>query len=233
MANVQTIQSTPVTEAGAAIKRVPVEVLNLQWVYCHYPMAWTYVDGEWLPELTQLSFRKGLNGQADDGDFRAPKMHAVAKGATLIEPNHPKLGKHRGYLVTVPGIIANTGAVGKYYCSKWESPTVLGARNVSWKSDIKGYREFLRHLIDSGIIEPVSRVAVESKISSISYNIEQLQSQPVNQFRQANIDRMSKLVEEMTASLDEIEEPFEPEEISIESEEDAPKKLTGKPRKGN
>jgi hypothetical protein len=163
-------------------------------------------------------------------------MHAVAKGATIIEPNHPKLGKHRGYLVTVPGIIANTGAVGKYYCSKWESPTVLGNRNVSWKSDVKGYRDFLRHIVDVGIVEPVSRVAIETKINTVSYNIEQLQSQPLNTLRQANIDRMAKLVEEMTASLEDIQEPeelYEPEEISIESEEDAPKKLAGKPRKGN
>ena len=234
MSNTLTITPTEVIEAGQSVRRVPVDVLNLQWVYCHYPLSWTLVEGEWLPELTQLSFRRGLNGQADDGDTRAPKMHAVSKGGTIIEPNNKKLGKHAGYLVSVPAIIANTQATGKYYCSKWETPTILGNRNVNWRTDIKGYREFLRHLVMSSIVEPISKVAVITKINTLSNNIENLQSQPTNTTRQTNIDRMLKELELMNASLEKMDddpEDYQAPELDIESEEKSTPKVSGKPKR--
>lgn len=233
MAKSETIQSTVVTEAAGQTTRVPVDVINLVWNYCHYPMSWTFKDGEWLPELTQLSFRKGLNGQGEDGDYRMPKMHAMNKGGVVIEPGNPRLGKHRGYLVTVPAFLKDTQSPGRFYCSKWETPTVLGNRTVKWRTDTVGYREFLLHLVDSGIIEPISRIAIEAKIDELSGRIDHLMSMPQNPLSDLTIERLKKDLEGMTKSLDSYEDEYQPQEIDILHEEESivPQKMTGKPKK--
>jgi hypothetical protein len=230
------IKSTPVTDAVSDdIKRVPVDVLNLRWVYCHYPTAWTFKDNSWVPELTQICFRNGLNSQSQDGDYSGPELHIAKKGGTIIRPNHPKLGKHKSYLVTVPAVKTDTRALGKFYCSKWESPTVIGGNVVKWKSDTKGYHEFLTHLVDSGIIEPISSAVVESKIDMVRGQIDNLMSQPSNEFRKATIAHLEAQLEGMIESLTNLDD-YEETEIAVEVEEEevvevAPKKLPGRAKK--
>lgn len=232
MSQAQTIKPTPITEAASQVRRVPVDSLNMVWVYCHFPMSWAFKDGKWIPELSKLAFRKGLNGQENDGDYRAPKMHAESKGGVIIEPTSPRLGKHKGYLVTVPAVIRDTGAVGKFYCSKWESPTVLGQRNVKWNIDSKGYEEFLDHIVDTGIIEPISRVAAEAKIDFVEGQIEHLMSLSTTELREKNIKKMTSELEKMRASLDLIEEAYEPAEMEVAYEEEiVPQKRMGRPKK--
>jgi hypothetical protein len=207
--SVQEIVPTPdMTGTAGSVTRVPVTVLNLVWEYVHYPTAWDYTSGEWLPQLAQLNFRNGLNGQSDASPHAA-RQHAMGKGATLIPPNHPKLGRFRNYRATVPAYDPNSGAVGQYYCAAWERPTMVGNRNVRWDVDTATFTEFRRLLVSSGIIEPISRVVAETKVDQLAGTLDHLRVLPANGQRSERIATAEALLDAMRASLDSILDVFD------------------------
>jgi len=108
------IDAESVTETRS---RVPADVLNLRWVFAHFPLAWEFSGGGWIPELTQISFRKGLNGQSEDSNFNQHKQHVVNKGGTVIEQNHPRLGPYKNYRRAYPAFNSQTKQVGTYFAS--------------------------------------------------------------------------------------------------------------------
>ena len=193
--------------AGGTVTRVPATVLNLVWEYVHYPTAWDYVGSEWLPQLAQLNFRNGLNGQSE-GTPHAARQHAMGKGGTVIPPNHPKLGKFKNYRATVPAYDPNSGAIGQYYCAAWERPTMVGNRNVRWDCDAAAFTEFRRTLVTSGIIEPISAVVAETKIDQLAGMLDHLRALPTNGQRAARIAAAEALLDAMRASLDTISDEF-------------------------
>lgn len=208
MSIVQEIVSQPDTSnAAGGVTRVPVSVLNLSWVFTHYPTAWTYEGGEWLPELSRLSFRDGLNGQAN-GNTNAPKAHATNKGATIIEPSNPKLGAFKNYRHTIPAVDPNSGAVGTYFCAAWEKPTMVGNRNVRWDVDGAALAAFRRLLVTAGLVEPISRVVAEGKIDAMEGTLDHLQALPRNIQRDARMAAMAASIDAMRASLADIKDDF-------------------------
>jgi hypothetical protein len=206
--NVQEIVPQPdLSSAAGTITRVPATVLNLVWEYVHFPTAWDFVDGEWLPQLSQLNFRNGLNGQTD-GSPNAARQHVLGKGGTLIPPTHPKLGKFRNYRCSVPAYDPNSGAVGNYYCAAWERPTMVGNRNVRWDVDRAAQTDFRRLLVSAGIVEPISRVVAETKIDQLAGTLDHLRALPTNGQRASRIQAAEALLDAMLAGLDSIQDSF-------------------------
>jgi hypothetical protein len=230
MSSVQELVSMPDNTGNAGqTARVPVSTLNLKWVFTHYMTAWVFEGGAWLPDLTRLSFRDGLNGQSD-GNTNAPKAHAQSKGATVIEPGNGKLGPYKAYRHTLPAYDPNTKAAGTYFNSMWEKPTLIGpgGRNVRWTFDQKGYDAFRALLVTNGVIEPITRVVAEGKVEALRSMVDNLKGLPRNTQRDEKIAAMIKMADEMEASLDSIEDVFEEEEETPIVVAPAPRKRTRK-----
>lgn len=181
--------------------RVPADVLNLRWVYAHFPMAWEFRAGEWIPELTQISFRKGLNGQGEDSNFNPHKQHIINKGGVVIEQSNPRLGAYKNYRRAYPAFNSQTKQVGTFFASMFETPTVIGNRHAKWSLDTKGYADFRAYLVKKGIIEPIDASVIEAKIDERRGLVEHLKSLSANQLRSERIAALEKTIEEMEASL--------------------------------
>lgn len=206
--SVQEIVPQPdLSGSAGTVTRVPATVLNLVWEYVHYPTAWEFVKGEWLPQLGQLNFRNGLNGQAE-GSPNAARQHAMGKGGTVIPPNHPKLGRFRNYRCSVPAYDPNSGAVGSYFCAAWEHPTMVGNRNVRWDVDDAAYADFRRALVSAGILEPISTVVAETKIDQLASTLDHLRALPTNGQRAGRIAAAEALLAAMQDSLATITDTF-------------------------
>lgn len=217
----QQLAGEVVNEAQTDAKaRIPVEILNLQWVWCHFPLAWEFKDGMFLPELAQVSFRKGLNGQPEDGAFSAHKQHVTKKGGNLIEPTNQRLGKYKNYLRKFAAYSSTSRATGFYFCSMFETPTLLGGRTVKWTFDGKGFDEFRRYLLDKGIVESIDASIVASKIEEAENFRDHLKSLPRTHLRDENIDKLDDKIEAMRAYLEKMDSTEAVPEAAIEVEPD-------------
>lgn len=188
-------------QAAEAKARIPVDNLNLAWVYAHFPMAWEYKGGRWLPELSQVGFRKGLNGQPEDGSTAAPKAHIVAKGGTVIEQGNTRLGPYKNYLRRFPAFNSASRQTGTYYASIFEKPTVIGGRFARWTLDTKGYDDFRAYLVEKGLIESIDATVVQAKIDEKQGLVDHLKNLPSNPLRAERIAGLEKLVAGMMDSL--------------------------------
>jgi hypothetical protein len=56
---------------------------------------------------------------------------------------------------------------------------VLGNR-VDWKSDTKGYYEFLRHVVDSGIVAPMEPIVLDRALEIQDKRIAELERRVAN-----------------------------------------------------
>lgn len=212
MASVHQFVGAPdTTGEGGDTPRLPVEVINLTWVFTHYVTSWAFEEGEWLPLLTRLSFRKGLNGQPEDGDTTMPEAHCAKKGGQVIKPGSPKLGMFKNYRTKIPAYKSDTGTPGDYFGTMWDRWSVVG-RKPRNKFDFKGFRDFRSHLVDNGVIEPITRQVAETIIETMEANVSNLKIQPNSPARAERIAAFEKQIEAMSASLDSIEEIFEEEE---------------------
>lgn len=217
MAIAQEIIGEVVQDQAAESKaRIPVDNLNLSWVYAHFPMAWEFKDGRWLPELSQIGFRKGLNGQPEDGSTAAPKAHVIAKGGTVIEQGNARLGPYKNYLRRFPAFNSQSKQIGTYYASMFEKPTVIGGRFARWTLDTKGFDNFRAYLVDKGLIEALDATVVAAKIEEKQGLIDHLKNLPATPQRSERIVVLEKLVAEMVKSLD----AYESHEVAFELEED-------------
>lgn len=203
---------------GGQKPRLPVEVINLTWCYTHYPSSWAFEGGEWLPLLTRLSFRRGLNGQAEDGDSTIPEAHASKKGATIIKVGHPKLGPFKNYRTKIPAYMQNGGAIGDFFGTMWDHWKVVG-RKPKNKFDYDGFRAFRKHLVTAGIVEPISATVADSIVETLENNITNLKNLPSTPSRAERITELTALASAMRESLENIEEEFE----NVEEEVIAPK----------
>lgn len=212
------IDAEHVTENRA---RVPADVLNLRWVYAHFPLAWEFSSGKWIPELTQISFRKGLNGQAEDSSFNQHKQHIVNKGGVVIEQTNPRLGPYKNYRRSFPAFNSQTKQVGTYFASMFETPTVIGTRHAKWTIDTKGYADFRQYLVTKGIIESIDASVVEAKIDEKRGLLDHLKSLSSNQLRAERILQLEALITAMEESLLAMESEAAPVTLSGEVDTDA------------
>lgn len=140
------IPSRPAATA-AVLPHAPTPLFFLRW----HPARWQLVDGEWLPMLGTLKLDLGAGGVDKDGNID----HAVIDG------------EKRGWTV-IPWEVIPDGYVrawpcrnGQYHCTKWETPRHMAGRVLSSEVDDKGYRDFLRMLVEQEIVKPADPAILE------------------------------------------------------------------------
>lgn len=125
---------------GSMREALPVPASAPFW-FIHHPARWQLVNGEWLPQLSEMRTDPGLNRIDKDGNADQAELHYRRKGWTII----PWEVEPGGYCV------AFDGQSGLVHLSKWQTPSVFGGV-VSYRSDAAGYWAFCLRLREEGII---------------------------------------------------------------------------------
>lgn len=144
---------------------------NEEFIHIHMPGDWQFVEYEgkltWLPNIQQQPLARGVNGIKGDKDHRNPSFFIAQyqrKGGTVILPSDPRLGeKYRDYVYTIDCAEPHTGIIGKYHLTMFETPRVMGGQ-TRFEVDTAGWRAFLAHCVETGIVEPMSPVALDIAI---------------------------------------------------------------------
>lgn len=135
--------------------RLPIKD-NAPFTLVHYPGAWEWDDTllDFLPCLSEVSHRPGVNGIGDDGKPTRALGGAVGKGGTLIPPGDARLGKWRNYVTRY----ATTN--GKYYyCFAGTTFAILPGGQARPVDGSTNYRAFRQHLVKSGILAPIDPIS--------------------------------------------------------------------------
>jgi len=140
-ANASGFEGTPAARPQAMANMLNMPS-NAQWWYTHHPAHWQLVEGEWLPDLTQMVAIPGLNRVDKNGDTALTEVHLAKKGATVI----PWEVEPGGYCMQFAGVN------GPVYLSKWEKPKLV-AGQLRVTPDEAGYREFRKRLIVEGWVK--------------------------------------------------------------------------------
>lgn len=121
-----------------------------------HPLRWGFFppledgeEGEWLPILGKLVSSGGINNVDKTGDELAAKNSAEHRDWKVLDRNCVPPGTpNNDYLSAYPC------AKGLYHCLVWETPRMLGGRVIESAVDERGYRAFLRWLIEERKIDP-------------------------------------------------------------------------------
>jgi len=134
------IEGRAAQRPGSMRELLPTDASPPFW-FIHHPGRWQLVDGEWLPQLSQMRADPGVNRVDKDGNTDQAELSYRRKGWTVI----PWDAEPGGYCV------AFDGHRGLVHLSKWEKPSVF-AGTLTIKSDTGGYWAFCRRLRDEGTI---------------------------------------------------------------------------------
>jgi hypothetical protein len=93
----------------------------------------------------------------------------MRRGWTIIQHSDPRLGEYQDYMVAVPH-----AAGGDSYLDPFQKISVEAGRMFIEAGGEDGY-DFLRHLVSSGIIPPMSPNILKIKIHDEQKKVERLQ----------------------------------------------------------
>jgi len=118
----------------------------------YHPKKWFFDEetSEWLPRLSKLRFDAGANNVLENGNITLAVAGAAQNGWQVISAGDDRLGPYQDYLRVMP---VDNGR--KAYTDRWTTYSIEGGL-VFEDFDNDGYREFLRHLVRSGIIGSIS-----------------------------------------------------------------------------
>ena len=163
------IQGRAAERPGSMRELLPTPASPPFW-YLHHPGKWQLVDGEWLPQLTEMRADPGVNRVDKDGNTDQAELSYRRKGWTIIpwdlEPG--------GYCV------AFEGHRGPVHMSKWEKPSVF-AGQLTIKSDTAGYWAFCRRLLAEGIIARPDERFIDLIIADHTRKVDDLRGRAVTQ----------------------------------------------------
>lgn len=163
------IQGRAAERPGSMRELLPTNASPPFW-YLHHPGKWQLVDGEWLPQLTEMRADPGVNRVDKDGNTDQAELSYRRKGWTIIpwdlEPG--------GYCV------AFEGHRGPVHMSKWEKPSVF-AGQLTIKSDTAGYWAFCRRLLAEGIIARPDERFIDLIIADHTRKVDDLRGRAVTQ----------------------------------------------------
>jgi hypothetical protein len=138
--------------------------------FMHHPARWQLVEGEWLPQLSEMRSDPGVNRVDKDGNTDQAELAYRRKGWTII----PWDVEPGGYCV------AFEGHRGPVHMSKWEKPSVF-AGQLTIKSDGAGYWAFCRRLLADGIIARPDERFIDLIIADHSRKVDDLRGRAVTQ----------------------------------------------------
>lgn len=163
------IQGRAAERPGSMREQLPTNASPPFW-YMHHPARWQLVEGEWLPQLSEMRSDPGVNRVDKDGNTDQAELAYRRKGWTIIpwdlEPG--------GYC------IAFEGHRGPVHMSKWEKPSVF-AGQLTIKSDSAGYWAFCRRLLADGVIARPDERFIDIIISDQARKVDDLRGRAVTQ----------------------------------------------------
>lgn len=150
-------QAMPVAPPSEA--RLP-HLSNAPFLLMYHPLRWSFVDGEFLPNLGRMSLEPGVGGVDKTGDSSLAETLRRKKGWipipwTTVPPGTPGGQYIQRYLARGP-----RGA-DFYHCEVWEKPRHLAGRVMASVVDDEGRKAWLRWLVAEGHVPPISDEARE------------------------------------------------------------------------
>ena len=173
--------------------------------YIVHPHCWAFDGGEWLPLPSKMSLDPGCNGVTDGGGTDLAVAQLNRNGWQIVRPNDPRLGDWQWYVQEVP-----KQGRGRVYTSVFDEASVVGSR-VFWDHDDEGWRDFRRHLVASGICEPITRQVFDLEVDKQRSAVDRLEgraaSMPHNQVVTSRLvrerERLDSMLSARPAHLDE------------------------------
>ncbi len=165
------IASQQFKEVPIARPAVEQKLLNLPpsatFLYKWHPDRWGVFGDEWLPILGKLTAEPGIASVNKDGGLSLAKAELERKGWKIIPEEAASLfDPDRDTYVR-----AYAGRQGTVHLSLWEIPKQVGNRVVI-KSDVEGYRAWLRALVDNGYVDAPDDTVPETIIDGQRQRVE-------------------------------------------------------------
>jgi len=134
-----------------------------------HPNCWEFRGGEWLPVPAKLHLDPGVNGISDSGNPDVAVAQMNRNGWIVIRPSDQRLGEFAWYVQELP-----KQGPGKIYTDVRDSASVVGGR-VFWEFDEEGWIAFCRHLVTSGICQPMDRQVYGLEVSKQQARVDRLE----------------------------------------------------------
>lgn len=221
------LPDVPVHGVGTVAKYV-IDEPRGNFILLHYPSNWDLSkDGEWLPGLSEVDIKPGINrvgGIVGNENLSQSREWFIKKGATEINPTDKRLGKFINPICVKNGLYkkdALGSPVHKHYylghkiCTLTTRQKNDGTIHVVPVTDQKIYDEFRRHLVQSGIVEPVSEEVLIRHLERLISARDSLSIyDKLSETTQKHLDNIKKkiaIIQEQLAQL-EGSEDIEPNE---------------------
>lgn len=155
------------------------------FVYAHMDSDWEYhPELGFIPMLKRYAVVPGLNGVDEHGGDAGLRAGILAKGAViidryderlLVEGEHPEDDSHL-YYDYVRYFETEDGR--RYHVEPGEVPTITARRAIVWDKNQgrRGYADFRKHILDSGIIDPMTEPAWQDMRTHQVARIERLRT---------------------------------------------------------
>ena len=140
-----------------------------RFLFKWHPHRWMFAGKEWLPLLGKLVIDPGCDGVTEGGGTDLAVAGNMRRGWTIIQHSDPRLGEYQDYMVAVPH-----AAGGNSYLDPFQKISVEAGRMFTEPAS-EDYYAFLRHLVASGIVAPMSPNILKIKIHDEQKKVERLQ----------------------------------------------------------
>jgi hypothetical protein len=168
---------------------------QVRFYFKHHPMRFMFVGGEWLPQLAKLRIDPGVDGVVSGGGIDLAVAGNMRRGWQIIQPSDARLGEYQDYMVALPH-----EAGGNTYVDPFQKITVEAGRMFVEEGG-ESYYDFLRHLVTSGIVAPISDNIKKIKLHDIEKKVERLQGavsvNPANQIAAGRLRQAEELLSAM------------------------------------
>jgi len=176
-----------------------------RFLYKHHPMRFMFVGGEWLPQLSKLRIDPGVGGVVTGGGIDLAVAGNMRQGWQVIQPSDSRLGEYQDYMVALPH-----AAGGSTYVDPFQKVTVEAGRMFVEEGG-DNYFAFLRHLIESGVVAPISANVKKIKLHDIEKKVERLQGavsvNPANQIAAGRLRQAEELLSAMRGDKPKTRKP--------------------------
>jgi len=178
---------------------------QVRFYFKHHPMRFMFVGGEWLPQLAKLRIDPGVDGVVSGGGIDLAVAGNMRRGWQIIQPSDARLGEYQDYMVALPH-----EAGGNTYIDPFQKITVEAGRMFVEEGG-EDYYDFLRHLVASGIVAPISDNIKKIKLHDIEKKVERLQGavsvNPANQIAAGRLRQAEELLAAMRGDKPKTRKP--------------------------
>lgn len=166
-----------------------------RFLFKWHPHRWMFTGKEWLPGLGKLVVDPGCDGVTEGGGIDLAVAGNMRRGWQVIQPSDPRLGEYQDYMVAVPH-----AAGGNSYIDPFQKISVEAGR-MFVEPGGEDYYAFLRHLVATGIVAPMSPNILKIKVHDEMKKIERLQGavslNPANQIAAGRLKRAEERIAAM------------------------------------